>query len=780
MSRHSTISGLLLLLFLMLLNSKEGYSLRNSVNISDLHYEFLQESEDLIIAGQITDEAGEPLSGVSIYIERTRQGVASAQDGTFSFIADVTDSDVLVMSMIGFESRRFRISEIRDQSDFFQVILTQITAVSDEVFITASRISQLTGTVPVSFRSIDAMEISSRNLSKLDESLRYVPGLTISENQVSVRGSTGFSYGTGSRVLLLVDGSPLMGPDQNDIRFTAIPMSQIQRVEIIKGPGSALYGSGALGGVINLITKPINFESELSIRTFAGIHEPTTNSIWKRNWDEAGDIRFFGGAEFSYSDMINSRLGLRFNGIYLGDQGYLENSRGYSVQGYLKLDYKVSDAVKIDLQTVLRHHRHQIFLYWNGKNDPLRYGRIALGNFSANGKSYTMGQQATLLPTLRHVVNDQFYYHIRGRAYGIQSQPLFSDGTKQPKEKQIKGLRYGAETEFTWLPDIASSSLIFGATADAIATDAEIYIGTDNERLRNQPEYAVFAQIETMPMDRIRVSGGLRYDAYQIDTQDLASKLSPKLNISAQLTPNLLLRTSYGQGFRVPAISERFVNSSDYLPLEPNMDLRPEESTGYEIGARYTSTIGRSMRLTFDVVGFQNDYKNLIEPKFRQQIIAFQFLNLTQASIKGFESTIDASDISGKYNFTIGYTFLDHEDVNTNEPLSYRSDHQFIAGGSLSLFKHFQVGLDYQYLSEPDKVDTDFSIFIQDASESNDKHVVDFRVSSNLDSIFFKNNENGHVTITLKVMNLLNYYYIERPAYMARPRIYEMSVLVNL
>ena len=779
MSRQSTICSFLFLVLVFLLFSGDGYSLSKSEADASL-YQVLTNADNLTFAGQISDENGDPLSGVNIYIERTRQGVASTTDGSFRFMADVLNTDVLIVSMVGFESRRFLISEIRDRSETLQIVLTQITAVSDEVFVTASRISQLTGTVPVSFRSIDAMEISSRNLSKLDESLRYVPGLTISENQVSVRGSTGFSYGTGSRVLLLVDGSPLMGPDQNDIRFTAIPMSQIQRVEIIKGPGSALYGSGALGGVINLITKPIDSDSEIAIRTFVGIHEPTTNSIWKRHWEEAGDVRFFGGAEFSYSDVVNSRLGLRFNGIYLGDQGYLENSRGYSVQGYLKLDYKVSDAVQIDIQTVLRHHRHQIFLYWNGKNDPLRYGRIALGNFSANGKSYTMGQQATLLPTLRHVVNDQFYYHIRGRAYGIQSQPLFSDGTKQPKEKQIKGLRYGAETEFTWLPGVANSSLIFGGTADAIATDAEIYIGTDNERLRNQPEYAVFAQIETMPVDRIRVSGGLRYDAYHIDTQDIASKLSPKLNVSAQLTPNLLLRTSYGQGFRVPAISERFVNSSDYLPLEPNMDLRPEESTGYEIGARYTTSFRRSLRLTFDVVGFQNDYKNLIEPKFQQQIIAFQFLNLTQASIKGFESTIDGSEVSGKYNFTFGYTFLDHEDVNSNKPLSYRSDHQFIAGGSLSLFKHFQVGVDYQYLSEPEKVDTDFSIFIQDASESNDKHVVDLRVSSKLDQLFFRNNENGNVTVTLKVMNLLNYYYIERPAYMARPRTYEISVQVRL
>jgi hypothetical protein len=188
MNLQSTVCSFLLLIAITFLNSKDGYSLPNLSDFPNLHLEYILDSEDLIIAGHISDDAGEPLSGVNIYIERTRQGVASAPDGSFQLVAEVTDTDVLVISMVGFESRRFVISDIREQADSLQVFLTQISAVSDDIFVTASRISQLTGTVPVSFRSIDAMEISARNLSKLDESLRYVPGLTVSENQVSVAG----------------------------------------------------------------------------------------------------------------------------------------------------------------------------------------------------------------------------------------------------------------------------------------------------------------------------------------------------------------------------------------------------------------------------------------------------------------------------------------------------------------------------------------------------------------------------------------------------------------
>jgi iron complex outermembrane receptor protein len=736
--------------------------------------------EAITLSGRVLDSNSDPLSGVQVFVENTSFGTTTDANGRFSFDAEFSSGDQLIFNLTGFQTERLTYQEVLRNPENVAVTMNDLQFTGQDVFITASRYSRLTGSVPVSIRSIDARDIETRNNSRLDETLRFVPGLSLAENQVSIRGSTGFSYGTGSRVLLLVDGSPIMGPDTNDIRFTAITMSQVQRVEIIKGPGSALYGSGALGGVINLITKPINSTNQTSIRTFFGLHEPTTNVLWKRNWEPAGDWKPFGGVEVGHSTRLSEHVGLRINGLYLGDQGYQENSRGYALQGYTKLTWTPNSRVELDLQTVFRHYRNQIFLYWNGRNDALRYGRIAFGGLEANGKSYTTGQQITFLPSLRHILNDHLFYTVRGRAYALRSQPLFSDGTPQPEEKVIHGLRYGGEVQFTWIPGIAQSTLVSGASVDAIAADAEIFIGSDNQPLRNQPEYAVFTQYEFVPLAGALVSAGLRYDAYQIDTQDLATKLSPKLSFSYALTSNWTVRAAYGQGFRVPAISERFVNSSDYLPLEPNLNLRPEESVGTEIGLRYQMVRNRRFRIDVDLVGFNNEYKNLIEPRFIPEFIGFQFINLNSARVRGLEASTDFRTASDRLSATLGYTYLDHEDSETGEPLAYRSDHQIVFSTTVRVWKGISAGTDIQYMSKPEKVDTDFSLFVRDASTFEAKQLVDLRVQGDLSKVFFTGQSNKTARVSVIIRNALNHFYVERPAILGKPRTYELSFQLSL
>lgn len=743
-------------------------------------------SDEIRIEGVVLSQDGDPLGGVQVFVENTVFGTISDSNGRFDFTAAFTESDYLVFNMVGFQTVRMTYQDLSAQNWSLEVVMADLQFTGQDVFVTASRFSRLTGSVPVSFRSIDARDIQSRNNSRLDEALRYVPGLSLAENQVSIRGSTGFAYGTGSRVLMLVDGSPIMGPDTNDIRFTAIPMSQVQRVEIIKGPGSALYGSGALGGVINLITRPIQGQSQTSIRSFVGFHEPTTNVLWKRNWDEAGDWKPFGGVEIGHTTQLTPKLGLRVNGLYLGDAGYLENSRGYALQAYTKLIWTPNPKLEMDIQTVFRHYRNQLFLYWNGRNDALRYGRLNIPrgqgepNLEANGKSYTTGQQITFLPSIRYMFSDNFFYNIRGRVYALRSQPLFSDGTPQPEEKVIYGIRYGGESQFTWLPGFAESSLISGFSADGIVTDGEMYIGTDNQPVRNQPEYAVFTQFEFSPVSDALISAGLRYDVYQIDTQDVATKLSPKLNVSYTIIQNLTLRAAFGQGFRVPAISERFVNSSDYLPLEPNLSLRPEESTGTEFGLRYSVIHNDKLRIEVDLVGFNNEYRNLIEPRFIPQLVAFQFINLNAATVRGFESTLDLRTASERFSSTLGYTLLDHEDDATGEPLAYRSKHQLVFSATGRVWRWISVGTDFQFLSKPEKVDTDFSRFVNDASVSEPKQIVDLRVQADLQKVFFRSNRNTSASVSFIVRNALNHFYVERPAILGKPRTYELSFQVSL
>ncbi len=722
-----------------------------------------------ILSGTVTDENNEALPGVHLYWSDGSGGTTSDLNGNFRLRIPENERPELIVSMIGFQRLSIRFSSI-DDFDSFSITLEPITLRSGDVIVTAGRYSQLQGSVAMSITTVNTAEIEQRNAVSLDEVLRYIPGVQMAQNQVNIRGSTGFSYGTGSRVLLLIDGVPMMGPDQNDIKFDALPMSQVERIEVIKGPGSALYGSGALGGVINLITKTYPTQPETRVRGFTGFYEPVPFERWKREWDGASSARPYSGVSFSHAQTLTNRVGFWISGLYKNDTGYLENTNQQSLQVYGKTGIRTSDNTRLDLYMGYRFNKNRQFLYWNGLNDPLRAGRIILGGGVAAGTNYVQTEHYSFLPSFFHLVNDQFFYHLRGRAYGIAVKPIDSEGNIRPRDQHTYGFRYGAETQTTWLP-ISGLQIISGISYDDIMADSEFFIGTDNQMVRNQPEYAVFSQFDYTINRHFSLSGGLRYDAYQIDTQDIASKLSPKLNLSWFPVESVSARLAYGQGFRVPAVSERFVNNRDFLPLEPNLDLRPEESTGYEVGVGYTRRLSQSWDFNSDVAVFRNEYKNLVEPVFNPELGAFQFINLTEAVINGIELTAGISSRNNGHRLDVNYVYLNHSDSDTDEPLVYRSDHQFKVSLLADLPFNLQLGTDYRYLSKPARLDSDFSIFVPNADAFTDIHVLDMRLIAEIPVSSFV-----EITTFAQVRNLLRHFYVERPAYLAETRTWEFGL----
>ena len=127
----------------------------------------------------------------------------------------------------------------------------------DQLVITANKHSQDLREVAASGYVIDSKIFSERGYQKIDDAFRYVPGVTMTLDQISIRGSSGYSRGAGTRVLVAMDGIPIYTPDTGEIIWELIPITEIERVEILKGATSSLYGSSAIGGVINIISKEI-------------------------------------------------------------------------------------------------------------------------------------------------------------------------------------------------------------------------------------------------------------------------------------------------------------------------------------------------------------------------------------------------------------------------------------------------------------------------------------------------------------------------------------------
>jgi len=721
--------------------------------------------QESVLTGTVVDETGNPLPGAHIIVTELERGTVSGREGNFEMENLPPGTYVIQVSMVGYG--RLSLEITLEEGGVRQVTLElqPITLTSGEIRITAARRPQVAGSVPVSMSTVNAAELERRNVISLDESLRYIPGVQVAEEQVNIRGSSGYAYGVGSRVLLLVDGVPLMGPGQADIKMDIMPMSRIERIEVVRGPGSALYGSGAMGGVINLITKDFSEEPETMVRGYSGFYEPAAFEEWKENWDGAAAYRPFGGIVFSHSQAVTGDLGFWINGAYSDNSGYLENTSERALQLYSKTGWNIADNMRLDLFTGFRGGRKEQFLYWNGINDPFRRGRINFGGTEATGGNHVQSEFYSLLPSFRHFVDDTFYYTIRGRGYAMAARPLDREGKIRDRDQHTTGFRYGGEWEAVWFPD-QRQSLVAGATFDDIVARSEFFIGHDSLMLRNQPEYAAFAQYDRNLSRKITASGGLRFDGYRIDTGEVATRLSPRFSIAFNVTEALLLRGAFGLGFRAPSVSERFVNNRDFLPLEFNLDLRPEESIGFEAGTNYVVRIPDIGSLEMHGSLFWNEYEGLIEPKFREDLGAFQFVNVTKARIRGVEIEMSATDVSDNHELKFGYTFLEPEDLTLNEPLAYRPRHQVTAGLHMLLPGRVSAGLDFRYLSLPERQDSDFNLFVPDADAMVPVYVFDIRLIRRFSLL----RDSIALTAALATDNVFRYYYVERPAIMAPTR----------
>ncbi|MBM2841900.1 MAG: TonB-dependent receptor plug, partial [Bacteroidetes bacterium] len=212
---------------------------------------------------------GEALPGVSVFLQGTLRGMATTMNGEFHFQDLKAGTYGLAFSLVGYQREtRAEVIVREGETVELEIQMTSVPIQSEPIIVTANKREQSAQDVSVSVSTMDAASIARRNIITLDDALRYIPGVNLTEYQVNVRGSSGYSRGAGSRVLLLVDGIPFITGDTGELNFETLPVGQVERVEVVKGAGSALYGSSALGGVINVITKRIPEQPETRIRTY--------------------------------------------------------------------------------------------------------------------------------------------------------------------------------------------------------------------------------------------------------------------------------------------------------------------------------------------------------------------------------------------------------------------------------------------------------------------------------------------------------------------------------
>ena len=346
-------------------------------------------AQDGAVAGRVTSTTGDPMPGANIVLLDTTYGDAASADGTYRIGTVPVGSYRIQASSVGFEAKIRQIDVVANETVHIDFVLEPIAVESREIVVTTTRRDVDAGNTAASISVLTADDLAVRNILALDDALRYVPGVQLTGNEVNIRGASGFSYNTGSRVLLLVDGMPMLSPDAERIPFDLIPVHQIERVEVFKGPGSALYGGGALGGIIHVITKTYPAKPETFVEAYGGAYQPARHAIWHRQWKGAKNPRPLGGVAINHARPLSPNTGLWTNLTYRYDASHLNMNSSRSLQGFSKFTWRTSPDSHVNILAGVNRKTSNTFIYWNGARDALNPGSINIGGPSGSSGTIT-------------------------------------------------------------------------------------------------------------------------------------------------------------------------------------------------------------------------------------------------------------------------------------------------------------------------------------------------------------------------------------------------------
>lgn len=518
---------------------------------------------------------------------------------------------------------------------------------------------------------IRAEDIQRGNPASLADALRGVPGLSVTEAGGPGKLSTVFLRGAEARhTLVLIDGIRVGDPTSTggEFDFANLVTTDIERIEVLRGPQSALYGSDAIGGVINIVTRKGRGDPKTSIAIESGSYGtaalnasmsggtkdfsyalsgaairsdgfsaygyriPRLQRVWGP-LDRDGYTRFAGSARFAWrlNDAIEAEAG-----IYSGktDSGYdaAFAGFGYRPDTPSKASTWLTTAYgRITADTLDGQLRHRITIYGNLTERRLH-----------DVQRYDFGFG---------LIDEHNIYAFNGTRAGIEYQG---------------DLKLGAFGKFT-----------FGANLERETARSRTTPGLNSF---NPPENAsyrrdarsIFALHQITLFERLDLSVGGRVDAVQGAKTFVTGRATAAYRIEESGTK---IRASIGTGAKAPSLYQQF---SIYAPTR-NGDpaLLPETSTGFDFGIDQTLMDGR---IIASATAFQNRIRNMIDFDFaRGAPGAFgplgQYVNVARAHIKGVETGIDADIIPAFLRLKAAYTWLDARDGNGLK-LARRPEHQ--------------------------------------------------------------------------------------------------------
>jgi len=706
------------------------------------------------LSGMISDRAtGKPVSGATVRIEGTRLGAITDKSGRFRIANPPAGSVVIAASCVGYTPTQERITVGTDRNATVVLTLIPSDVIKSDVVVSASKRVQAVQDVPISVAVLRAADIDQRNITQLDEALSYVSGVTVARDQVNIRGASGFALGAGSRTAVLLDGFPLISGDAGDIKFDVLPVADIERVEVIKGAGSALYGTGALGGVVSLLTKEPTEEAEFSARMYGGVYTLPRYEQWQYRQtlpsQSGADLRFaqrFGNVSISAS------------GGFRADESYRDLDAGHRGFGYTKASWQISDASRLTLFGLYAASLKQNLLYWRSLAEATR------ATADQNPDELLWSSKLAVAGEWSTILSGNTSLLVRPGVYvtNFENRYRDSNGVGQPSTAYAYNIEAQATSRLG-----AKTVLTSGVNLRVNQVVAALY----GEQLQSLT--SAYSQAEYTLDTGLIVTGGLRADYEQTRTLEGQFVLSPKVGLTWKLADQTALRASAGRGFRAATVAERYANIR-YGPLQvvKNESIVAEYSWSMEAGINHVWSDG-IIPLEVDGAVFNNELVDMIEPTFLPAG-TIQFQNVTRARVLGTEWTLRAALARG-LGVETGLTLMLPRDLLADTILKYRNSVIWYSRGSWEIIEGLTIQAEYRYTDRVQRIDELNVVLDYDARVP--VHIVDARVIGNLRTI---TGNAVPLTVSLIGRNLADYYYTEVMGNLGPMRSITMQVEYSL
>mgnify|MGYP000962048511 CR=1 FL=1 len=593
-----------------------------------------QQSFAQTLSGIVKDQQGLALPGAFITARTSGvqvQGAVSQPDGTYTLdlSAWAGKPATIACSYIGMEtSEKSFPSLISGEIYPLNWALNPTSEVLDLVVVSAGRFEQSANEVTVSVDVLPPRIVESRGTTTLETALEMNPGVTFVNGEPQMRSGSGFSYGAGSRVMVMIDDLPVLSGDAGRPTWGFLPLENLEQIEIIKGASSVLYGSAALSGVINVRTRFPDARPLTRVNVQHGIYAAPRSEqakYWK-GMAQQSNVRFLHSQQLGHWDLV-------LGGNFLGDDGYLapedvaaNDAATQRYQPWLVDRFGAEYRARINANLRKRQTKVEGLVYGLNTNwqlgeslNTLIWQNAPDSIYGAFDGAATRTNQliGTADPYVQYLSPSGIRHSLRNRWQYLNNdndndQSNGSHVGYSEYQMHMDGERWGAE----------GLLITAGAVNMFAISRADLYSGGSSDGNNSAQNRAAYIQIDQSIGERLKLAGGARYEHFSVNGEG-AGKPVFRLGGNFQLAEATFLRSSFGQGFRFPTIAERYIRTGlGALQIYSNEDLRPESSWSTEIGIKQGFAFRKTRAGDFigfiDLAFFRQDYEDFIEFTFGQ------------------------------------------------------------------------------------------------------------------------------------------------------------------